>query len=276
MAAGGGPFQLFVSLLQYHHMHYCLIHEAFLLRLIPHQRRESEHADQMQAAGRAIRASPLHFHHAQARAIAYPPFLHRPSFAPFLNARPFSSTLHKLSQLKWPFESEADIAARRQWLDYFAGKDLSQGPERASIDVSYARSSGPGGQHVNKTSSKAVVKLDLADAVGNASASAASTNGWLQPSIAKQLSMHSPYYVPSSHSLQISSMRSRSAPANLEDALNKLQAHIMDIASEDLPGETSEAQKKRVHALERREQAKMKRVKEKRRDVKQGRGKVSL
>lgn len=45
--------------------------------------------------------------------------------------------------------------AARQWLMTFSHSDIP----KTMFDVSYSRSSGPGGQKVNKTSSKATVAL---------------------------------------------------------------------------------------------------------------------
>lgn len=57
---------------------------------------------------------------------------------------------------------DEDHALARDWLDAFALEDVP----KSSYQVSYARSSGPGGQHVNKTNSKAVVRFDVFRARG--------------------------------------------------------------------------------------------------------------
>lgn len=59
-------------------------------------------------------------------------------------------------------DSEDDHRHARAWLSGFR---LSDVPKDA-LEVSYARSSGPGGQHVNKTNSKAVVRCDIHQAKG--------------------------------------------------------------------------------------------------------------
>lgn len=53
--------------------------------------------------------------------------------------------------------TDKDHKHAREWIDSFTIDDLP----REDLEVSYARSSGPGGQHVNKTSSKAVVRVDI-------------------------------------------------------------------------------------------------------------------
>jgi len=53
--------------------------------------------------------------------------------------------------------TEEDHALARAWLDEFVPEDIP----KSAYDVSYARSSGPGGQHVNKTNSKAVIHCNI-------------------------------------------------------------------------------------------------------------------
>ncbi len=67
----------------------------------------------------------------------------------------------ELLALKELVEDEHHILAR-DWLDSFVPEDVP----KTSYEVSYARSSGPGGQHVNKTNSKAVVRFDVFRARG--------------------------------------------------------------------------------------------------------------
>lgn len=71
---------------------------------------------------------------------------------------PASSKLLALNELI----DDEHHALARQWLDDFVPEDVP----KESYQVSYARSSGPGGQHVNKTNSKAVVRFDLHRAKG--------------------------------------------------------------------------------------------------------------
>lgn len=53
--------------------------------------------------------------------------------------------------------TDDDHRHARTWVDSFTLEDVP----KEELDVSYARSSGPGGQHVNKTNSKAVVRIDI-------------------------------------------------------------------------------------------------------------------
>lgn len=64
-------------------------------------------------------------------------------------------------------------ALAREWLDAFSADDVP----KTSYVISYARSSGPGGQHVNKTNSKAVLHCDIHRAKGH----------WLPPFVVPEL-----------------------------------------------------------------------------------------
>lgn len=127
-------------------------------------------------------------------------------------------------------------------------------------ETSFSRSSGPGGQHVNRTSSKATVRLPLP------------SPSLLPPFVVPHLVRHSPHYTP--HALLVSSSTQRSQQTNLTECFAKLKAAILDAAKRDLVGETSQAQKDRVKGLVAREKKKVEKVKKMRKDVKSGRGKV--
>ncbi|KAE8219419.1 hypothetical protein CF319_g6880 [Tilletia indica] len=179
------------------------------------------------------------------------------------------------------------MRARRRWIAAFEQTTLTTD----QFPIAFSRSSGPGGQNVNKLNTKATVRLDLArttrsdndeDEDGGGNSSQPGTidlspgKKWLPRTVASELVAHSPYYVQSSHSVAISSMRHRTAPANAQDALEKLHEHILSIASSSLVGETSAQQRDRVKGLERRESRKMEKVKRQRSNIKAGRGKVAL
>ncbi|KAN0061461.1 hypothetical protein ACQY0O_006308 [Thecaphora frezii] len=168
-------------------------------------------------------------------------------------------------------EYDADeMRARRDWIARFSATKL----QRHDFDVSFARSSGPGGQNVNKLNTKAEVRLDLKlanDSPPPPGTSEASPRAWLNKELAGKIAKKSLYYVASSHSLLVTSMRHRTQEANLQDALEKMHAHILELASEGIVGETSEEQRKRVRMLEAAEQRRKKTNKIKRSDVKSGR-----
>lgn len=93
--------------------------------------------------------------------------------------------------------------------------------------------------------------------------------------VIRYLTQKSPYYVVSTHSLMISSMKTRTQSGNLQDAMTKMQNHLQSLLSQDIAGETSEHQKSRVKSLIAKDKAKTRRMKEKRGSVKKDRGRIS-
>ena len=85
---------------------------------------------------------------------------------------------------------------------------------RSLVQTSFSRSSGPGGQNVNKLNTKAEVRFRLADA------------SWLQPDARDRLAALWPSHVTSEGEVFVSSQRHRTQEANLEDALEKLEAMV--------------------------------------------------
>lgn len=128
-------------------------------------------------------------------------------------------------------------------------------------ETSFARSSGPGGQHVNRTESKAIVRLRLP------------SPSFLPPFVLPHL-YRSPHYSQSPPSLLVSSSTSRSQAQNLDECLKKCKDTILDAAQRDLVGETSAEQRDKVKTLARKEKAKVEKIKRMRKDVKSSRGKV--
>lgn len=99
----------------------------------------------------------------------------------------------------------------------------------------FDRSSGKGGQHVNKTNSKATTSWQLS-----------SIAQLLPPMIVKEL-RSSRYYSKNSDALIIQSQEGRVQRDNEEDCHNKLHQHIAEIAKKVIPGETT-AETKEKHA----------------------------
>ncbi|MGI6402199.1 MAG: alternative ribosome rescue aminoacyl-tRNA hydrolase ArfB [Thermoguttaceae bacterium] len=83
----------------------------------------------------------------------------------------------------------------------------------SEIEVTYARSSGPGGQKVNKTSTKARLRWNLAD-------------GRLAPETVARFKKLYPSYVTCNDEVVITCQEYRSAPRNRAVCLEKLQAAI--------------------------------------------------
>ncbi|VVT44191.1 uncharacterized protein SAPINGB_P000334 [Magnusiomyces paraingens] len=144
--------------------------------------------------------------------------------------------------------TQKEIEEARQWLT-----DLSRTHiPTHHFDVSYARASGPGGQHVNKVSTKATVRLP-AHHWGRAatwihpvirhilfspqSTVANTTNDHAYSAIAAAAHKPFPYQVASGD-LVIQSDRTRSRDENRNDCFDKLVAAIKDHAY--IPPETKQ------------------------------------
>lgn len=158
---------------------------------------------------------------------------------------------------------------RRRWVSRFQDVRL----QRKDLQVTFSRSSGPGGQNVNKLNTKANVRLDLSQAGSHApdALDASHPRKWLHRDLVSRIAKQSPYYAASDHSLLITSMRHRTQEANVQDALDKMHAHLLELAQEGLVGETSQHQRDRVRRLQEAEARRKKQTKIKRADVKSGR-----
>ncbi|SHO80094.1 Similar to S.cerevisiae protein YOL114C (Putative protein of unknown function with similarity to human ICT1) [Malassezia sympodialis ATCC 42132] len=151
----------------------------------------------------------------------------------------------------------ANDEARRNWLDAFRSRPL----EAREVHIVYARSSGPGGQNVNKLHTKVHARLDLGPR----------TPRPLPAGLVKALAKQSPMYIQATHSLQVASERHRSQAQNVQDALSKLHAEILRLGSAGLRGATSPEQQERVAQLAKREREHVRRAKQMRSLTKRGR-----
>jgi peptidyl-tRNA hydrolase ICT1 len=90
---------------------------------------------------------------------------------------------------------------------------------REKLTVSFSRSSGAGGQNVNKVSTKAEVRFALGDA------------SWLAPSVRARVAALFPGAVSAAGDVFVSSQRHRTQEANLADALAKLTSMVTRAAA---------------------------------------------
>jgi ribosome-associated protein len=90
-------------------------------------------------------------------------------------------------------------------------------PER-ELKFSFARASGPGGQNVNKVSSKATLHFAAADSPS------------LPPDVKERLLSAFQSRVTKGGELVISSQESRDQPRNIESCLTKLKEMILSVA----------------------------------------------
>ncbi|GAA5851091.1 hypothetical protein JCM8547_004130 [Rhodosporidiobolus lusitaniae] len=176
-----------------------------------------------------------------------------------------SSPARLLSTLPRPpslaaLSTQEEMQQAKQWIATFDKVSSADWPKHLT-EASFSRSSGPGGQHVNRTFSKATVRLPL-------------PSPSLLPSYVLPHLRRSPHFSPASSSLLVSSSTHRTQQTNLLECFDKLKAAVLDAARKDLVGETSEEQKKRVNNLVQRDKKRTEMEKKQRKGVKEGRGKV--
>lgn len=121
---------------------------------------------------------------------------------------------------------------------------------REKLEIKFARSSGPGGQNVNKVNSKAEVRfrVDSAD--------------WLGPDVKKRFIELHKNYMNNFGEVIVTSQVGRDQTQNLEDAISKLR-HMVYLASipekerkNEIPPETETELKKRIDGKRKRSEVK--------------------
>ncbi|KAG5297366.1 peptidyl-tRNA hydrolase domain-containing protein [Histoplasma ohiense] len=131
--------------------------------------------------------------------------------------------------------TDEELAIARSWLSQLTPRTIP----RDIGDVSYSRSSGPGGQNVNKVNSKVTLKIPL------------STILRLVPRALHAQIRSSRYIAERSDSLVIQSDETRKQTKNLDLCFEKLRELLLTAGKMAIPGETSPEQRKKVQALEK-------------------------
>ncbi|KAI1842995.1 hypothetical protein JX266_010848 [Neoarthrinium moseri] len=126
-----------------------------------------------------------------------------------------------------------ELAEARRWHASFQESDLPKG------QTSYSRSSGPGGQHVNKTESKATTVWPVHELTRS------------MPKLMHSALRSSRYYTSGNDSLTFQAQTHRSRTANSEENHGKLVEEIHRIFRETVPGMTSAKKQKKYEALEK-------------------------
>ncbi|XP_076763792.1 large ribosomal subunit protein mL62 [Xylocopa sonorina] len=110
------------------------------------------------------------------------------------------------------------------------------------LDITYSRSSGPGGQHVNCTNSKVDVRFNLQNAT------------WLEEDVKSKLFEKHKNRMTKDGYLVIKSEVTRSQQLNLADALRKLREMIWEAVKppSEIPAETLELKRKQHLAAARK------------------------
>ncbi|KAJ7666311.1 hypothetical protein B0H17DRAFT_1019151 [Mycena rosella] len=150
-------------------------------------------------------------------------------------------------------ESPEESALARAWVAKFRAVDIP----KASVEFSFSRSSGPGGQNVNKVNTKATLRCRIDEA-------------WI-PMWAQSELQRSPHYVSSTQSIQITATVHRSQSQNVDECLSKFHAALVDAASAGIKSEPTAAQVKRVEGLVKAAHARRRADKAHRSKVKAGR-----
>ncbi|KAI4733348.1 hypothetical protein E4T50_16094 [Aureobasidium sp. EXF-12298] len=146
-----------------------------------------------------------------------------------------------------------ELDAARRWLANFDAETIP----RSICDVSFSRSSGPGGQNVNKVNSKATLRLPL-------SALLPMLPAVIRPAVSK--SRYS-----AKDDLVIQADDSRKQNDNVHHCFIKLHHMIVQAGREVVPGETSAEQVERVKKLQKAENEGRLKMKKKHSDKKSSR-----
>ncbi|KAI4869946.1 hypothetical protein F4820DRAFT_344391 [Hypoxylon rubiginosum] len=150
-----------------------------------------------------------------------------------------------------------DLTEARKWRVSFDEKALPKG------QTTYSRSSGPGGQHVNKTESKATTVWSVEE---------------LSKSLPKLMCSAlrtSRYYAKGNDSITIQAQTQRSRSANNEENHQKLAEELQKIYGEHVPGTTSSEKIQKYEALEKSfhsNRVKSKKQQSSKKDFRKGKG----
>lgn len=113
-----------------------------------------------------------------------------------------------------------DLKIARQWRQSFTQDGLPKG------NTTYSRSSGPGGQHVNKTETKATTTWAVGELAG------------IVPLLIRPRLRMSRYYTKANDSFTIQAQEQRSRTANAEANRVKLYEELLTLYEASVPGES--------------------------------------
>lgn len=126
-----------------------------------------------------------------------------------------------------------DLDEARRWYTSFTEVSIPQG------QTTYSRSSGPGGQHVNKTESKATSVWPVSEL----------SKG--MPKLMRSALRSSRYYSMRNDAITIQAQTQRSRTANTDENHQKLFQELRRIYEEHVPSATSNEKIKKHEAIEK-------------------------
>ncbi|KAI9787759.1 MAG: hypothetical protein M1839_000291 [Geoglossum umbratile] len=130
-----------------------------------------------------------------------------------------------------------ELANARQWLSNLCEDTIP----KSICSISFSRSSGPGGQNVNKVNSKATIRVPLRPLLQ------------LVPSILHQGIRSSRFHAANSDAIVVQADSSRKQNENVRECFRKLQNLVAEAGRAVVPGETTAEQKEHVQRLKRAE-----------------------
>ncbi|KAL2176649.1 uncharacterized protein P884DRAFT_31763 [Thermothelomyces heterothallicus CBS 202.75] len=130
------------------------------------------------------------------------------------------------------FDQE-QLSEARKWHQSFQLSSLPEG------NTSFSRSSGPGGQHVNKTETKATTTWPVPQLLG------------FLPKLLHAGVRESKYYSRRSDCLTIQAQTHRSRSANADENRRKLFEELQELYRKTVPGESSPETAKKYEALKK-------------------------
>ncbi|EFI27981.1 hypothetical protein CC1G_14473 [Coprinopsis cinerea okayama7 len=156
-----------------------------------------------------------------------------------------------------PKPDSKDASGVHKWAEEFKALNPDFLRDAPGVSLSFSRSSGPGGQNVNKVNTKVSLRCDL-------------NSPWI-PQWARKDFVKDPHYVASTHTLLVTSTFTRSQAQNIDDCLEKLKNLILSVAMSRIQNPTSAETKQRVAGLIKEDKARKKAEKQHRSSVKQNR-----
>ncbi|KAK1766437.1 hypothetical protein QBC33DRAFT_99845 [Phialemonium atrogriseum] len=126
-----------------------------------------------------------------------------------------------------------ELLEARKWYNSFQPSNIPKG------NTTFSRSSGPGGQHVNKTETKATTTWPVAQLLS------------ILPKLLHSGIRSSKYYAKRNDCISVQAQTQRSRTANAEENHQKLFEEIQKLYNSTVPGETSPEKKGKYDSLKK-------------------------